>query len=167
MSVDVIQKNNTQISRVSYLSSLAAGGIVGYSMKYLIPITKSEKDERYKSAVEKINRDSILERQGVLDQFEKSTTREDVLAAYKDLKQKNKFNPLEISKYEEKISSSLFDLNASANERAAKFISNKHRILKADIKSLRPGGVFVAIGAVAAFVSAFIHNLKTIRKGSN
>lgn len=60
MAVSAIQNDKSNSPRGGYISSIIAGSAVGFSLKYLIPLTPDEKDEEYKLALAKINQKNNL-----------------------------------------------------------------------------------------------------------
>lgn len=83
MTVNAIKSNDNH-GRISYLNSIALGGLTGYALKYALPITPQEADADFKWKLRQIS----SEARKSLDSFNPQIKEpEEVLKVFKELKQ--------------------------------------------------------------------------------
>lgn len=82
MAISAIRNNKDTAPRGGYISAIIAGSAVGYSLKYLIPLTRDEKDGEYKLALRKINEKTNL----IEDTYVKVKNEKTLCTVIKDLR---------------------------------------------------------------------------------
>lgn len=160
MVVRAIQNDSNENSgKLSYIGSAIVGAVGGYSLKWALPITSHEKDERYNSELLKIKSKM---KQARLDEIE-LIRREALITPGADefLKIHDKGELLyhEIKKSKVSLADKLMNLLTRVNDSAIKAKIIGTQTVVAFTKYIRPTWAFVAIGTGIALGSTFIHNI--------
>lgn len=160
MAVSAIQNNKDNTPKMGYITSILTGSAVGYSLKYLLPVAKHEKnDENYKNALKAIRAEIKEERKDFLNSIRNSTEKtpaEDTFIKMIDNKElkASKINALPNSqKSDVKI------LITKINLRAKELFHQRQKTINATVKDIRPTMPFVTTGAVIALTTAFTYNV--------
>lgn len=161
MAVGAVQKNDTNKSgRANYLKFAAVGGLTGYALKYLIPVTSSEKnDENYKNELKKMQADADLTASNeiaAMRKFDKKTIIEDTFLKLHDAKT---LNVTEINKLGQPLATQVSELYARVFDISEYLIDIRTKALTAYTKKIRSSFSFVAIGVVASVAGAIVHNI--------
>lgn len=166
MAVEAIQKNNTYNSgKMSVAGSAVVGALAGYSLKWALPITHQEKDERYKLELKKINTEARLARNAEKKLIAGSKL--DGADTFVKMNKKHKLIASEIEKLEGPEKDNVKALFNRINSAGFKVKAEGKKALKSFTKGIRSTGVFVTAGIGACVAVAFIHNVLQIVKADN
>lgn len=161
MAVSGIQKNSyNDTGRVSYLASAATGALVGYSLRWAIPITKQEKqDPEYMAKISVLRKAAHDVRVKEIEKIRTEVPQLDGADTFIKLYDENKLTTAEIKKIEGPLSDKLSILLNRVNDAAFKFKLEGRETLAFHTKKIRPGSAFVAIGIGTSVLYAALHNI--------
>jgi len=158
MTVNAIQKNEYTSQKMSYLKSALIGGLSGYALKYALPITQHEKDERYSFYLEQLKnqvRESKLKTIEAIRNSQPKTLETDNFIRLVD---KKEVKISKIKALESPLSSQVGEIVNLVNDKGREVRAYGKETLKALTKHIRPTKTFVATGAGIAITTAFIYN---------
>lgn len=160
MAVRAIQNDTNENSgKLSYIGSAIVGAVGGYSLKWGLPVTSQEKDERYHDELSKVRIGVKKARMDEAELIRKEASTIVGADEFLRLYDNKKLIHTEIKKYKgslaEKLTSLLIRVNNSAI--IARDIGIKKIIFYT--KSIRPTGSFIAIGTGVALLIALVHNI--------
>lgn len=161
MAVSAIQKdtNNNSHKNMSYVKSAAAGALIGYSLKWALPITPQEKDERFNAELDAI---SAKAKAAEAKEFENIRNIEPKTLAtdtFIKLYDSNKLNDSDIKSLTEPLSTQVMDLKNRVNDKTKMIKQVGEKTLNSFTKSIRPAGSFIVTGLGIAVGIAFVHNV--------
>lgn len=168
MSVRAIQNDTNENSgKLSYIGSAIVGAVGGYSLKWGLPVTAQEKDERYRDELSKVRigvKNARMDEVGLIrKEASKIVGADEFLHLYDN----NKLIHTEIKKYQGSLSEKLTSLLARVNNSAIIARDIGIRKIISYTKSIRPTGAFIAIGTGVALITALVHNMyKEVSKES-
>lgn len=157
MAVSAV-KNSDRPKKISYLESTAAGILVGYSLKYLLPITSQEKDEHYKSALRKIKenvRINKLEEINALKQNPSAPCSDVFLKMYDD----KQINISKVKSLQESSARHILNIITRINNNAREAMNIEKRALIAKTKDIRPAHIFIIVGGALGLLTATTINI--------
>lgn len=157
MTVSAV-KNRDKPKRISYLESTAAGILVGYSLKYFLPVTSQEKDEHYKAALKKIKENV---RANKLDEINKlkqnpSTPCSDI---FLNMHKNKQINVSKIKSLPESSARHILNIITRINNNAREAMNIEKRALTAKTKNIRPAHIFVIVGGALGLLIAATVNI--------
>lgn len=163
MSINAVQNNSNNNSHITgYIASAAVGSIGGYTLKWMLPVTKSEKDERYNLELASLKKEArqakIKELQTIGKDFLKSVGVDEFLSRYDDDAAETAGKGIS-KKTSAPLPENISELFKRVNEAAN--IAKEERIKKLNYytKSIRSTGAFVLIGAAVGLLTTFFHRL--------
>lgn len=160
MPIVAIQETQNSHKRTNYFGAALLGAIVGHYVKFVLPITPQEKDDRFKNDIKEIGIDARKARQEGINEIKASTDKTPAIDAFIKLCDKNKgLSEAEIRKLPENIADELMKFKAQINEKVMQSIHLGRKIVITSTKDLRPGYVFILAGAAIGLFSAFVKNL--------
>lgn len=160
MAVCAIQNNSNQKSdKLSYFGSMIIGAVSGYSLKWALPITSQEKDERYNSELSKIRLNVKKARIEEIEAIRKEASTTPGADEFLHMYDNERLIYREIKKYNGSLSEKLMTLLTRVNDSAIKARTVGIQTVKSFTKSIRPTGGFIAIGAGIALGIALINNI--------
>lgn len=159
MAVDALQKNPNSPRQISYVKTTAAGALIGYSLKYLIPITYSERDENYNEALKQNQVDADAKKAAAIEQIRKMTPKTELTDTFIRMHDANKLNEEAIKKLKSPLKEGLLDMLKGLNEKSTENITVGKRNLDAITKNIRPTHIFVGVGLIIGFLAALSTNL--------
>lgn len=161
MAVGVVQKNDTNKSgRANYLKFAAVGGLTGYALKYILPVTSSEKnDENYKIELKKMQADADMTASNEINAMKKFNNKTIVEDTFIKLHDAKKLNVTEINKLSQPLATQVSELYARIFDESEHIIERRTKALTAYTKKIRSSASFVSIGVLAATVGAVVHNI--------
>lgn len=148
MAVEAVQSNQQKSHQASYIKSAVAGGLGGYALKYVLPLTPQEKDEKFFNDINGVK--EILKTKEI-NEIRKSPLRTDAQDEFVKLIDNNE---IKFSKFSGKtgLIEFLSHFNMRAREAAKKIVTTYN-------KDIRPANSFIAIGAGFALATAFVYNV--------
>lgn len=158
MTVSAIQKSDNRPKRINYLEAAAAGAIVGYSLKYILPITSQEKDENFKSALKEIRTEAETAKQEAINDIRKDHSApcsDEFLRMYDN--KEIKFS--KVKSLNESKSRHILNLITKVNDNARESIRVEKRALIARTKDIRPTHVFIFTGIIIGLIITATYNL--------
>lgn len=163
MAVDSLQKNQNSPTQVSYLKYAATGALGGYALKYLVPVTYSERDEDY-NAILKENQENAAKQK--TDEIEKirhsgrhSAKRTESTDTFIRMYDGNTLTPENIHKLESPLKENVLNMLNKLNSQSQELITKGKRNLDAVTKSIRPTHVFAGTGLIIGFLTAVGTNI--------
>lgn len=157
MALRAVQNDNN--AQMSYIKSSATGALVGYSLKYILPITPQEKDEIYNSFLSEREARVKKAKSAEIEEIRKSVKHSDTADNFISLYDAKKLTFSKTQKLKKSLNEGLYELVKRVNDagRAEKIKLRKD--LTAITKSIRPTGTFVILGILAGLIIAFIKNI--------
>ena len=162
MAVDALQKNPNSPNQISYVKTTAAGALIGYSLKYLIPVTYSERDDDYNESLRQNQLDANAKKAAAIEQIRKTTNKTELTDTFIRMHDANQLGEDDIKKINSPLREGLLDMVKGLNEKTAENIATGKRNLDAITKNIRPTHIFVGVGLIIGFLAALSTNL--IRK---
>lgn len=159
MAVDALQKKPNSPSQISYVKTTATGALIGYSLKYLIPVTYSERDENYNESLKQNQLEADAKKSAEIERIRNSKNKTELTDTFIRLHDANKLDEENIKKIKSPIQEGLIDMIKGLNEKFAENIATGKRNLDAITKSIRPTHIFVGAGLVVGFLTALGTNL--------
>lgn len=165
MAVIEVQNNteNTQKQykgRMGYFSSMATGGLLGYALKWAIPVTSSEKsDLNYKKDLADIKRNAWQARVNEIESIRISKPKLDGADEFIRMHDSGKLIHAEIIKLDEPLSEKLMILLTRVNNAAKNAKTKGRENLKTLTKKIRPTEIFILTGAIISFLVALVNNI--------
>lgn len=159
MAVDALQKNPNPPSQVSYVKFTTTGALIGYSLKYLIPVTYSERDEHYNETIKQNQLEADVKKTAAIERIRNAKNKTELTDTFIRMHNANKLNEENIKKLKLPIREDLLDMIKGLNEKVAENMTTGKRNLDAITKSIRPTHIFVGVGLVIGFLTALGTNL--------
>ena len=158
MAVEAIQKNNTNNSRkMSVASSATIGALAGYTLKWALPVTSLEKDEKYTLGLEKIRQ--VAKQARADEKLAISKSKGAGVDTFNKLDKNGLLNRDEINKLKGAKKTQVEELYSRLGKAAIRAKTDGRKALNATTKNLRPVSAFMLAGVAVASGIAFIHNL--------
>lgn len=157
--------DNGMLSTVVTSSAVGAG--LGYTSKYLLPITEQERDANYKKIVKIARSEAINSKKDAIDEIrnvKKKSLAQDTFIKMIDNKEKINTKTIK-SKIKqlggpESVDAMEFrNIIANINESAAKLSKQCISIYEGVIKRIRPTSPFVVVGAIAGLFAGVTQNV--------
>lgn len=168
MAVCAIQNNSNQKSgKLSYFGSMIIGAISGYSLKWALPITSQEKDERYNSELSKIRLNVKKARMDEIEIIRKEASTIPGADEFLKMHDNGKLLYREIKKCNGALSEKLMILLTRVNDVAINTRIIGIKTVKSFTKSIRPTGAFLVIGTGIALGIALINNIAKVASKSS
>lgn len=157
MAVSAV-KNSNNPKRVSYIESTAAGALVGYSLKYLLPITSQEKDEHYKTALKKIKENVRINKLDEINNLKQNPSMpcSDIFLNMHENKQ---INVSKVKSLQESSARHILNIITRINNNAREAMNIEKRALIAKTKDIRPAHIFIIIGGALGLLIATTINI--------
>ena len=158
MSVNAINTNDNKRSDVSYLKALAIGGLGGYALKHILPITQHEKDGRYRLYLDNIKKqvtETKLKEIEAIRNYGNKTLAEDTFINMVD---KNEINLPKLRAIQEPTASGVLKIITEVNNKGRIAKESAKEVFTIVTKHIRPTKSFFAMGAGVAVATAFVHN---------
>lgn len=166
MAIDAV-KNNTPKKKTNCFNSTVIGGVTGYALKWIIPITKSEKDKSYLDELSLINMNSKKVRLEEIESIKKNLHKIPGADTFIKLNEQSKLCYREINKLNFPLRDNVEELFDRVNKAASEFKIEGERFLKLKTKDIRPTRAFIALGAAIGLFTALIRNVsKEIKKNA-
>lgn len=159
MAVDAVQKNPNSPSQVSYVKATAIGALSGYALKYLIPVTYSERDENYNDTLNAHKQDADAKKAATIEQIRKSKAKTELADTFIRLHDSNRLTEDNIKELKTPLKDDLMDLLRKLDESWSENFKTGKKNLDAVTKSIRPTHIFIATGLVIGFLSALGTNI--------
>ncbi len=160
MAVRAVQRDpNERAGSMSYISSAIIGGISGYTLKWVLPITNQEKDKEFYAELKDIAKEAFEKKKIEIEKIRTSKPRETFQDEFIKLYDAKKLNITEIRKLPNSVSDKVMGLFARINEKilGLKTVRKKHLI--DSTKGIRPASVFISAGVCAGILIAVISNM--------
>jgi len=158
MAVEAIQKNNYNNSnRMSVAGSATFGALAGYSLKWALPITPQEKDEKYSLELNRINKESRQARNAEKELI--ASSKLDGADKFVKMNKEGKLTLSEIEKLPDPDNAQVRKLFVRINNAALKSKTEGQKALVNLTKGIRPTSTFVLLGLTIATGIALVHNL--------
>lgn len=159
MAADALQKNQNSPSQVSYIKAAAAGSLMGYSLKYLIPVISSERDEKFNDALKQNRLDADTKKLAAIETIRQSKNKTELTDTFIRMHDANKLQEENIKKLKSPLRQGLLDMLKELNAKTAENIAVGKKNIEAITKSIRPTHIFVGAGLVIGFLAALGTNL--------
>ncbi len=159
MAVDALQKNQNPPTQVSYIKYAATGALAGYALKYLIPVTYSERDEDYNAILQENQDNAAKQKADAIEKIRQTRPKTELNDTFIRMHEANKLTPESIKKLESPLKENLLNMFDRLNSQSQEFITKGKRNLDAVTKSIRPTHVFVITGLVIGFLTAVGTNI--------
>lgn len=154
MAVNAIQ-NKDNPPRIGYIKALISGSVVGYSLKYMLPVGSHEKnDADYKYALKQARIETKKDREQFISRIRESKTRtqaEDLFIRMRDNKEKIALNETQKADVKKIVS--------GICSNSEKLFKRKQSAINAVIKDIRPTLPFVMTGAIVSLLTAVTYNV--------
>lgn len=160
MALKAVQKTNETPRTpfiLSYTKCAAAGALIGYSLKYFLPVTPQEKDENFNAALNEIkvkSKEAELAEVAKIKKLQSEAA--DIFIRMYDAK---KLDSSEIGKVKPALVHDVMQFFIRVNDEAKKIEVDELKKLKASIKNIRSTGVFIGIGLTIGLLIAVINNI--------
>lgn len=156
MAVSAVKNSNQR--RVSYLESTVTGVLLGYSLKYLLPITTHEKDEHYKAELKRIKENTRANKLSEINNLKQNPS-----APCSDLflrmYNKKEIKVSKIKSLQESSARHVLNIITRINDTAREAMNIEKRALIAKTKDIRPAHIFVIIGGTVGLLIAATINI--------
>lgn len=159
MAVDALQKKQNSPAQVSYLKYAATGALAGYALKYLIPVTYSERDEDYNAILKETRDNAAKQKTDEIEKIRHSAKKSELTDTFIRMHDANTLTPENIQKLESPLKENLLNMLERLNLQSQEFITKGKRNLDAITKSIRPTHIFVGTGLVLGFLTAVSTNI--------
>jgi hypothetical protein len=156
MALDALQKNPNSPTQVSYIKASATGALVGYALKYLIPVTYQERDENYNEVIRQNRINARKIKADEVGKIRQSKNRSELTDTFIKMYDSKKLLPANIRKLKSPLKDDIFDMVKRLNEQARESIFTGKKNLNAVTKSIRPTHIFVGVGLVVGFLGAVV-----------
>lgn len=154
MAVNAVQ-NKDNPPRIGYIKALVSGSVVGYSLKYMLPVAPYEKnDDSYKYALRQARAETRKDREEFISKIRSSnnkTPAEDLFIKMRDNKEKIALNETQKADVKKIV------LGICNN--SEKLYKRKQSAINAVIKDIRPTLPFVMTGAIVSLLTAVTYNV--------
>lgn len=154
MVVNAVQ-NKDNPPRIGYIKALVSGSVVGYSLKYMLPVGSHEKnDDSYKYALRQARTETRKDREQFIAKIRNSKIRtqaEDLFIKMRDNKEKIALNETQKADVKKIIS--------GICSNSEKLFKRKQNAINAVIKDIRPTLPFVMAGAIVSLITAVTYNV--------
>lgn len=167
MAVSAIQNDNNSNKSISYTKSAALGALVGYSLKWALPITPQEKDERFNAQIKNISKMAREDRVKAFEEIKNSNNKSLAKDTFVKLHDENKLNQAKIAKLKEPLRTQVQGLKNSVNATTRNTRRTGIKALVSYTKSIRSTNAFVLAGMGTTLVYAFFHNILARLKETN
>lgn len=163
MVVSAIQNNNTKKSgNINYLGAATLGGLTGYALKYILPITPQEKDANFKAELAQIEAEAKQTRINDIEAIRKIAKKDLAQDTFISLYDKGKLDIENINNLDEPLKIKVKSLFFETSENADYLLKRRTKSLQALVKGIRPTVTFAAIGVFSAISVALYHNITNI-----
>lgn len=159
MAVDALQKNQNSPTQVSYLKYSATGALAGYALKYLIPVTYSERDEDYNAVLKENQENAAKQKADEIEKIRHTSKRSESTDTFIRMYDADTLTPKNIQKLESPLKENVLNMFDKLNLQSQEFITKGKRNLDAVTKSIRPTHVFIGTGLVLGFLTAVGTNI--------
>jgi hypothetical protein len=161
MSLRAVQKNNPDKSsrKNNYINYLSAGAVGGYALKWLIPLTKQEKDSLFLSGLKKIAVESVQAKRDEIEIIRTTKPKIDGADTFIKMYDNKKLHLGEIKKLKQPLSNKVMQLYLIVNNKSKDVKEVGYKKLVDSTKGLRPTGVFIILGICVGALIAFMKNL--------
>lgn len=164
MAIGAIQNNtnNDSHKKMSIIKSATAGALVGYSLKWALPITSQEKDERFSSEMDALSAKLKAAESKEFENIRNSKRKTVAVDTFIKMYDEKKLTDNKIKKLQEPLSSEVMDLKNSIGNKTKGIIEVGSKTIKAFTKSIRPTFTFICAGVVAGVAIALVNNISSI-----
>lgn len=159
MAVDALQKSQNSPTQVSYLKYSATGALAGYALKYLIPVTYSERDEDYNAILKENQKNAAKQKAKEIEKIRQSIKRTESTDIFIRMYDADTLTSENIKKLESPLKENVLSIFDRLNLQSQEFITKGKRNLDTITKSIRPTHIFVGTGLVLGFVTALGTNI--------
>lgn len=159
MAVDALQKNQNSPTQVSYLKYSATGALAGYALKYLIPVTYSERDEDYNAILKENQQNAAKRKTDEVEKIRDSEKKSELTDTFIRMHDSETLTPENIQKLESPLKENLLNMLDRLNSQSQEFITKGKKNLDTITKSIRPTHVFVGTGLAIGFLTAVGTNI--------
>lgn len=156
MSVQAVQKvDNVSVNYPSYVIS---GGIIGYSLKWILPLTHQEKDKHFKSELKQTRVKINAARAEEVASIRNKLPHDEATDIFLKLYDENKLNESQLKKLSEPILDKVLSLRESVNHKAKEALITGRDNLITLTKKIRPTSIFILTGMGIGFATALTIN---------
>lgn len=159
MAVDALQKNQTSPTQVSYLKYAVTGALAGYTAKYIIPVTYSERDENYNATLSENEQNAKKQKLEEIEKIRHSAKKTELTDTFVRMYDSETLTPENIQKLKSPLKEDVFNMLNRFNSQMQESITRGKKNLDAVTKSIRPTHIFVGVGLVAGFLTAVGTNI--------
>lgn len=174
MAISVTQKNQSHTRGINLPLAGAVGAIGGYALKYSIPITKAEKDGRFKLSSDEtrqiVKKFRLEEIEAIRSEKSQIAGADEFLKIVDKTTSSKLKNTAAIKKEVKKlplaIQKNIYSLWLRVNERSRDARAITQESTSAMIKKIRPTGVFVFGLGIIAILGSLTYNIIKRKKHS-
>lgn len=160
MAVGAIQKNKDNPPRMGYIKSIIAGSVVGYSLKYILPVASHEKkDKNYKEALRQIRMESRNDKTNFINGIKNSKTKTPSEDLFIKMYDNNEINIAKIKNLQEPQKTKIIDTISKINACSKELFKQRQKTINAVTRDIRPTTPFVIAGITTALVTALTYNV--------
>lgn len=155
MAVSAIKNEQTNNKKkASYVGSVIAGAASAYSLKWLLPVTKAEKDEYYFDELKNIGQKASEGIKKELKKIKDTTPNNTELDTFLKIFDRNN-----TQKIDKNFSNEVIDLLTRVKDKALTIKQIEKAKLSNYIKSIRPTAPFIFIGTFIGLSYAITKNI--------
>lgn len=154
MAVGAIKNEQINKKKTSYIGSVLTGVAVVYSSKWIIPITKPEKDEYYFDELKDIGKKSSHAIKVEIKKISETVPKTPEIKAFLNI-----FDKDNTQKIDKNFSNEVIELLARVKDKALTVKQIEKAKLSNYLKSIRPTAPFIFIGTIIGFAYAITRNL--------
>lgn len=158
MAIRAVQTDENRTKHASYTKAAVIGGVGGYALKYLLPITPQEKDDRFGLYLDDLKthvKEAKLKEIEAIRNLPSKTLAEDTFIGLFD---KKEVSASRINGLKEPLASGVVDIITRINDKGRVAKESSREIFKAVTKHIRPTSTFVSTGASITLAAAFMYN---------
>ena len=168
MEVSALQTKEYKQRPASYLSAGAIGALSGYSLKYILPIRKQERDDRFRFLIVDMQNKARVDRLAEIEAIRKAEKQAPSADVFLKMVDDNQLKESTIKNLDVDVQKQVMLLLAQVNDKARAAREVGRLMVNATIKDIRPTGAFVAAGAGVAIIGALVHNIiQRVSKNQN
>lgn len=157
MALRAVQKNNDDPRILSYTKCALFGALVGYSSKYLLPVTSQEKDENFNAAMNKIK--AMAKKTELAEIAEIKKIESEAADTFIRLYDNQNINSSELGKIKVTLVDDVMKFLRRVNSAVQEVSEIELKKLKAITKQIRPVSLFVGAGFTIGLLIAVVNNV--------
>lgn len=161
MAVEAIQlnKHDSNQAHASYLKAGALGALTGYSLKYILPVSKVEKELKNDEFFVELKKTVKEARLKEIEAIRNSKTKTEATDVFISMVDKKEIKASKLKELKEPIAIEVKKLIIRVNDKARAVKAVGNEIFTAMTKHIRPTKTFVAAGVGVACAGALVYNL--------